>query len=159
MCMTKAEWSGWMQAIGTFAAILFAIALPFLQSKYRRAKSYAMARHCLLQLLATYSAMQAAIDSQTSAKAVVSASKANVDSLFKAFDGINAAELPASTLPSWWSARANANHLKDMQGYGGPDDEIVAILRFYETTARNCFDDFVAKEPRVWGIRFSRVLG
>lgn len=29
MCMTKAEWSGWMQAIGSFIALVIATGLPF----------------------------------------------------------------------------------------------------------------------------------
>lgn len=36
MCMTKAEWSGWMQAIGAVAALLIAIAVPYVQSTRQR---------------------------------------------------------------------------------------------------------------------------
>jgi hypothetical protein len=36
LCMTKAEWSGWMQALGAVAAILLAVALPLMQGRRQR---------------------------------------------------------------------------------------------------------------------------
>ncbi len=48
-CMTKSEWAGWMQAIGTVAAIAVAIAIPWKQ--VQRARSQARLGH--LEMIAT----------------------------------------------------------------------------------------------------------
>lgn len=159
MCMTKAEWSGWMQAVGTFAAIVFAIALPFLQNKVQRARSFVMARHSLVQLVATYEAIQIEIRKGQEAKKVIAASNANIDSLFKAFDAINVAELPVEGLPSWWSARANAMQLKSLQDNFGADAGFVIVIDQYKSTAKACLTDFGDREPRIFGIRARSVWG
>jgi hypothetical protein len=36
MCMTKAEWSGWMQAIGSVVALLIAIWIPWRERKLKK---------------------------------------------------------------------------------------------------------------------------
>lgn len=38
LCMTKAEWSGWMQAIGTVAAILAAVGVAYVQHRQNLAQ-------------------------------------------------------------------------------------------------------------------------
>jgi uncharacterized membrane protein len=48
MCMTKAEWSGWMQAIGSALALALAIGLPYIQKRKAELENYLMAKHCLM---------------------------------------------------------------------------------------------------------------
>lgn len=159
MCMTKAEWSGWMQAIGTFAAILFAITLPFLQNKLQRARSFVMARHSLAQLVGTYEAIQIAMRQGKNVREAIVASNANLESLFKAFDAVHVAELPVSSLPSWWSARANAMQLKALQGFEGSDSGFAIIVEKYKFSAVACLADFGTKEPDIFGIRARSIWG
>ncbi|CAN7316504.1 hypothetical protein [Acidovorax delafieldii] len=48
LCMTKAEWSGWMQVIGAVSALGIAIALPYWQKRVADRESFNRARQCLL---------------------------------------------------------------------------------------------------------------
>lgn len=48
LCMTKAEWSGWMQVIGAVSALGIAIALPYWQKRVADRESFSRARQCLL---------------------------------------------------------------------------------------------------------------
>lgn len=48
MCMTKAEWSGWMQSIGSALALAVAIGIPYLQKRKAELENYLMAKHCLM---------------------------------------------------------------------------------------------------------------
>jgi hypothetical protein len=44
MCMTKAEWSGWMQAVGSALALALAIGLPYIQKRKAELENYLMAK-------------------------------------------------------------------------------------------------------------------
>ena len=48
LCMTKAEWSGWMQVIGALSALGIAITLPYWQKRVADRESFNRARQCLL---------------------------------------------------------------------------------------------------------------
>lgn len=159
MCMTKGEWSGWMQAIGTFAAILFAIALPFLQNKLQRARSFVMARNSFVQLVGIYEVIQIAMRQGQDARSAIIANNANIESLFKAFDTINVAELPVESLPSWWSVRANALQLQALQDFFGSEDGFGIRVEKYKSSAVACLADFSTKEPNIFGISARSIWG
>jgi hypothetical protein len=40
LCMTRAEWSGWVQALGSVAAIVFAVLLPLFLERRKRRKEF-----------------------------------------------------------------------------------------------------------------------
>lgn len=48
VCMTKSEWSGWMQVIGALSALGIAIALPYWQKRLADKENFNRARQCLL---------------------------------------------------------------------------------------------------------------
>lgn len=160
MCMTKDEWSGWMQAVGTFAAILFALALPFMQNKFRRARTYVLAKHGLMQLVATYEAMEYVI--RTGAFSTEGALKGihpQLQSLVAALELVRADELSPAALPIWWSARANANQLTALANLQFPEDALTETLAKYKSVANGCLSGFHVYEPRVFWVRATKIWG
>ena len=156
MCMTKAEWSGWAQAIGSIVALLMAAALPYIQGNYRRARTYVAANNALLQLVAIYAAIQMKVQAGADARQVLNAANPNLDSGFRAFDIVRVDELPSACWPAWWSARANATQLQGLHTSLGPNAGAVIVLGKLEATAKSLLEEFSKHEPSLLGFRIPK---
>ena len=159
LCMTKAEWSGWMQALGTFVAILFALALPFMQNKFRRARTYVLAKHALMQLVAIYESLEIATNFGMSTAIALKGCDAHLQSLLAALELVRVDELSLEALPTWWGARANANQLKNLSNVRTDDNALKETLTAYKKVAAACLKDFSRHEPRVFLLRATKVWG
>lgn len=147
VCMTKAEWSGWMQAIGSVVALAIAIWLPYKQADGMHKKNWEMAKQCLLQQIALLHGILTIADSRGPREALYQ-SRELVETLSLAYQEVRISDLPSGSLPSWLSARTTSvqlssliSGLKDMQGSG---DGLVVIVKFYLTNSEKNLTSFMS---------------
>ncbi|WP_406626148.1 hypothetical protein [Acidovorax sp. SDU_ACID1] len=144
-CMTKAEWSGWMQAIGSLVALIIAIALPYWQTRQSHRKNHRLAKHCLLQQIALLHAIRTSSASAGPRKALYR-SRESVETLSLTYQEVRVSELPVESLPSWLSARTTAGQLSsliaELPKLGGSEDGLAVIIDGYLTTTTKNLDDF-----------------
>lgn len=159
MCMTKSEWSGWAQAIGTFAAIVFALAVPYFQNTYRRARTYLLASQCLAQLLAVCASLAYEIERGRGAKDALAGIKPQLDSLLATMSEVRIEELPMASRHLWWTAQDRANHLVALRDSVGADKGFAKLIIRDRETAITCVINFKDYEPRIFGLRVTRMWG
>ncbi|KGG86711.1 hypothetical protein [Comamonas thiooxydans] len=157
-CMTKSEWSGWMQAIGSIAAIVFALTLPYIQNKYRHARTYVLAKQGLIQLASICTGMSVQISLRASAKHALSSKKASIESLWMTLQLVRVEELPPEARPLWWTAQSNAKYLVELPEKLGSEAGFANALALYEQSSLACLEAFKDFEPRLFGIRASRIF-
>lgn len=150
MCMTKAEWSGWMQAIGSALALAIAIGLPSYQKRKAEAENYAMARQCVVYqgaALAAISALGGPDVAQT-----LRGSGESIATLRRMYAEVRPSQLPQLPMYAWLTAQTTAGHLFELTQQLGvrtiPDPVLrQSVQRFLDVTvqALQAFSDHDAK--------------
>lgn len=113
-CMTKAEWSGWMQAIGAFIALCVAVGVPYLQERFREAADFKQARNCLIALCGLIDVMREQVKSNPDGpqSAVVAAQEAAKNVLLR-FRHVRLPNLSLEQTVHWINAQTTAEQLID----------------------------------------------
>lgn len=135
LCMTKSEWSGWMQFFGAISALIIAIAIPFFQNLANRRNNLKMARQCLLHQSGAITALIMTIEHQD-LKNSVYAAKETLNTAYRSFEMVNSTLLPHEILPTWFAAITSAEQLKNFANgifeSSLQVDEIRGILESYQ---------------------------
>lgn len=145
MCMTKSEWSGWMQAIGSLVALVIAIGLPYWQARQSHRKNHRLAKHCLLQQCALLHAIRTTSASVGPREALYR-SRESVETLSLTYQEVRASELPVEALPSWLCARTTAGQLSSLiaglRNLGGSENGLAVVIDGYLSTTTKSLEDF-----------------
>lgn len=153
-CMTKAEWSGWMQAFGAALALVVAIALPYIQARNAHVKNYRMAKNCLMHQLGALLAIQAFAQLRGDGLSALGNGRETVDTVVKAFDEVRPSELPKGSLPSWLGARSSASQLKaliaKLDELPRHQGQLAGVIDGYRKTAEHCLKSFSLFDPSIF---------
>lgn len=132
-CMTKAEWSGWMQAIGSFVALLIAIGIPAFNARSTKARNFGQARHAIAALGGTINAIESVAAVQGTLSHALRAARNNFSDLGKMWDEVRSSDLPPDARPAWVALRVLLAGLiamtKEMQS--PPDERFAEADRVY----------------------------
>lgn len=155
-CMTKAEWSGWMQAIGAAIALIVAIALPYLQARHAHIKNYRMAKNCLMHQVGALLAIQTFAHSRGDWLPALRSARETIDTVVQAFDEVRPSELPKGSLPSWLGARSSASQLKaviaQVDELVGSHEQVAGVIAGYLKTAELCLKSFSLFDPGFFAV-------
>lgn len=113
LCMTKAEWSGWMQAVGAALALAIAIGLPFLQRRKQLLENGEIARHCFVYLGGLFAILPIAAEKRGIRNAMAG-SMETVTTLKTMLAEVRPALLPTACLPSWLGFQTTVGHIDRM---------------------------------------------
>ena len=113
VCMTKAEWSGWMQVIGSVAALVIALWLPYHQKRKDASAAFVLAKHCIASQCALLLNI-GADPARASFRAETLASKESVASLLRLYAQVPPSLLPARALIAWMHAQTTAGQLSEL---------------------------------------------
>lgn len=132
-CMTKAEWSGWMQAIGALVALLVAIGIPLLQKMHADAAQFEQARQCLLIQCALIDAIRTNVRQDVrGARSAVVAAQENCANLLARYREVRTPPLGLEQMAAWVGAQATAARLNEFvaEAFAGrvPRDNIAPAL-------------------------------
>lgn len=158
-CMTKAEWSGWMQAIGSAIALLIAVAIPYLQTRHVHVKNYEMAKQCLTHALGVYFAIRTQSGLMGSGVAALHVSKTTLDTLVASLREVKASDLPQGSHSTWFPAVASIEQFKARADAVGtpalPAERIDEFIEGYVKLGEDYLRAFVKYAPRkfAWGRR------
>lgn len=160
-CMTKAEWSGWMQAIGAALALVVAIALPYIQARHAHIKNYRMAKNCLMHQVGALMAIETFAQSRGDGLSALRNARETIDTVVQSFDEVKPSELPKGSLPSWLGARSSASQLKaviakvdELARTQGP---VAGVIYGYLKTAEHCLKSFSLYDPGIFAVMNRRV--
>lgn len=148
-CMTRSEWSGWMQFFGAFGALVVALWLPYLQARIGRANHFSLAVACLSHQLSVFDEIELFADRKGTTRQALSHCRESIDSLTVLFQEVRASELPAPALASWRAARANIAKLKRLESTSGPDRGARIVLSRYRKTVELLQDELIQHDPRL----------
>lgn len=155
-CMTKAEWSGWMQAIGAALALVVAIALPYIQARHAHIKNYRMAKNCLMHQVGALLAIQTFAQSLGDGLSALRGGRETIDTVVQSFDEVRPSELPKGSLPSWLGARSSASQLKaviaKVDELARPHGQVAGVIDGYLKTAEHCLKSFSLCDPSIFAV-------
>ncbi|MEJ5125812.1 hypothetical protein WH367_07110 [Comamonas sp. MYb21] len=147
-CMTKGEWSGWMQFVGSILALIIAISIPLIQNRNSRKKNLAMANQCLLHMCGAMTAVLV-MSQRQKAKDTLYVARETFNTVFRSFESVNSLDLPKSALPTWFAAIASAEQIKNIaercQDIAGSDDGFKKMLEKYSET----WQDYAAQFEKI----------
>lgn len=156
MCMTKAEWSGWMQAGGSALALAIAIALPNWQAHREVHRNYLLAKNCMLNLIAILYAIRTE-GSKGDFPGAFAKCESSFSALQQTFQEVRVSLLPSSTLPIWQSVVTQSLQLNDqiasldvIRSSGWTYHKWLQLVEDNLLAANERLDLFSSHEPRIW---------
>lgn len=153
VCMTKAEWSGWMQAIGAVIALLVAIAIPYIQTRHAHAKNFEVAKQCLTHALGVYLSLQTHVSLMGRTASTLHLGKATLETLTASLREVRASDLPQGSHVIWFPAVASIEQFKARVDAAGtpvlPDERIDDFLKGYIRLAEDYLKAFLKHDPRI----------
>lgn len=115
MCMTKAEWSGWMQAFGSVAALGIAVWLPYHQKKRAAVEAFALAKHCLESQCAILVGIRATAQPDAGGfRSATLSARQSVANLLRLYAQVPPSLLSRDALIAWMHAQTTAGQLNEL---------------------------------------------
>jgi hypothetical protein len=148
-CMTRSEWSGWMQFFGAFGALVVALWLPYLQARIGRANHFSLAVACLSHQLSVFDEIELFASRKGDTRQALSHCRESIDSLTALYQEVRASELPSDALAPWRAARANIAKLRRLEDSMGPDQGARKVLARYRITVEMLQTELVKHDPRL----------
>jgi len=148
-CMTKGEWSGWMQAVGSVIALAVALSIPYLQKRIERRDNFAMAANCLRLHVSLYTAIQGVASTGKTNKEALLSGKDAIALTIGAYKSVNSATLPSASLPAWYAAQVRLFDLQNLLNTVGSDDGLGKVIEGYKNLAiesRDLFFELASKK-------------
>lgn len=150
VCMTKAEWSGWMQAFGSVFALAVAIALPSIHARSANAKNFLMAKHCLMNHLGVLYAIRTGAETKSAREALLR-SRETIATTLLAYGEVRMSDLPPAARPSWHHSRTSLEQVNKMVeslvNSAGSDDGMKILIGKHIDAAEKNFADFCKHDP------------
>ncbi len=147
-CMTKSEWSGWLQFVGSILALFIAISIPYYQNIVNRKKNIEMAKQCLQHQCGAITALMATIENQN-IRLCVNSVKETLNTVCRSFEMVSAPELSQEYLPTWFAAKTSAEQLKNfadkLPDTHIEDEHIKSVLKSYHENQLRLLSDFVQR--------------
>lgn len=113
MCMTKAEWSGWMQAVGSIVALIVAIYLPQKQRADQKKENAALAVSAAAFQMAILRAAQKQLV-PTGLKVTVEGMKTNLKSLRAMIAAINPMLISSDGMPVYAGLLSLSHEIEEL---------------------------------------------
>ncbi|MDH4417710.1 MAG: hypothetical protein QE485_10830 [Acidovorax sp.] len=114
VCMTKAEWSGWMQAMGSVIALVVAIGVPYVLQRRVNTENFGMAKECLhIQCALLHSISIAAGTRPGGYRSAISAARESVSNLLLMYREVRPSLLSQIELICWLTAQTTAGQLSE----------------------------------------------
>lgn len=153
VCMTKAEWSGWMQAIGAVIALGVAMSLPYIQARSAHIKNYRMAKNCLLHQCGSIRAIGVFVRINDDSIAALKRGRETIDTVVQTYEEVRPSDLPKGALPSWLGARTSANQFRQTVEEacqpGHTDIDVKSVIGVYSKAAESYLSEFIKFDPSI----------
>lgn len=160
MCMTKGEWSGWMQVLGSIVALAIAIALPYLQARQKQIRSFDAAVHSVLHQIGALRAVRKKSIESTLHHAF-SLSAPTFDTGYRSFESVTVSDLPIAAWPTWQGALTTAAQIRTMaNGAAGGQAEsayLDGVLTSWEEVSNDYLSNLWRHNPH-WVASIRRKL-
>lgn len=150
LCMTKSEWSGWMQFIGAMLALIVAISLPFYQQRLKRIRNYLIGEQCIINQNGAIIAILSHDLINKTVKEAISITQAQIKSINDMVKEVKYSELSYDTRLVWSRFNASTIKLMALNNSADGDAQLTVKLQKLDEHVSLLLKEYQSSDPRFY---------